>query len=58
MSLQQRIEDKKRELESLIQVKELSHTLCSQLEQLESKLDTLADGTEGELGKDLSPVCL
>jgi DASH complex subunit DAD2 len=48
MSLQQRIEDKKRELDSLTQIRELSRDLCSQLEQLEAKLDTLADGTEGE----------
>lgn len=48
MSLQQRIEEKKRELEALSQIKGLSHTLCYQLEQLETRLDTLADGTEGQ----------
>lgn len=47
MSLQQRIQEKKRELESLQKVEELSQNLCSQLENLETKLDTLADGTEG-----------
>ncbi|ODV76191.1 Dad2p [Cyberlindnera jadinii NRRL Y-1542] len=46
MSLQQRIEEKKRELEHLSQIKELSLNLCNQLENLEAKLETLADGSE------------
>lgn len=48
MSLQQRIEEKKRELEHLSQIKELSLNLCNQLENLEAKLETLADGSEGK----------
>ncbi|KAH3675010.1 hypothetical protein WICMUC_002842 [Wickerhamomyces mucosus] len=46
MSLQQRIDEKKRELESLSNIKALSQNLCEQLENIESKLETLADGTE------------
>lgn len=48
MSLQQRISEKRKELESLNQVKQLSQDLAIQLEQLEAKLDTLSDGTEGK----------
>lgn len=50
MSLQTRIEEKRKELEALVQVKDLSEGLVANLEQLESKLDTLSDGTEGESG--------
>jgi len=42
-----RIEEKKQELESLIALRDLSGNLASQMEQLEEKLSTLADGTEG-----------
>jgi len=49
MSLQQRISEKRRELDSLNQIDQLSQDLTNQLEQLEAKLDTLSDGTEGEL---------
>ncbi|KAF8544068.1 DASH complex subunit Dad2-domain-containing protein [Trichophaea hybrida] len=41
-----RIEEKKQELESLIALRDLSGNLASQMEQLEEKLSTLADGTE------------
>lgn len=58
MSLQQRINEKKRELEQLSQVKQLADTLCSQLEQLETKLDTLADGTEGMNEHTTTPISI
>ncbi|ODQ81130.1 hypothetical protein BABINDRAFT_12389 [Babjeviella inositovora NRRL Y-12698] len=41
-----RIEDKKDELAKLIQVKEYSEVLGNQLELLQEKLSTMADGTE------------
>ncbi|CDR37202.1 CYFA0S01e08394g1_1 [Cyberlindnera fabianii] len=58
MSLQQRINEKKRELEQLSQVKQLADTLCWQLEQLETKLDTLADGTEGMNEHTSTPISI
>ena len=42
-----RINEKKAELESLKQLKDLSAGLAAQMEALESKLSTLSDGTEG-----------
>ncbi|GAM89674.1 hypothetical protein ANO11243_077130 [Dothideomycetidae sp. 11243] len=45
-ALQQRINEKKRELESLRQLRDLSGGLAGQMEQLEEKLGTLSDGTE------------
>lgn len=42
-----RIQEKQKELENLLQMKELSATLAEQMVDLESKLETLADGTDG-----------
>jgi DASH complex subunit DAD2 len=42
-----RINEKKQELENLIALRELSAALASQMQQLEEKLETLTDGTEG-----------
>lgn len=47
-ALQQRISEKKLELESLKQLRDLSAGLAGQMEQLEEKLATLSNGTEGE----------
>lgn len=44
--LQTRINEKKAELESLLQLRDLSAGLAGQMEQLERKLATLSDGTE------------
>ena len=44
-----RIEEKRAELESLKQLRDLSAAVASQMEALEEKLSTLSDGTEGEL---------
>ncbi|KAF2149482.1 hypothetical protein K461DRAFT_288049 [Myriangium duriaei CBS 260.36] len=45
-ALQQRINEKKLELESLKQLRDLSAGLAGQMEQLEEKLGTLSNGTE------------
>lgn len=45
-ALQARIHEKKGELESLRQLRDLSAGLASQMQQLEEKLATLSDGTE------------
>ncbi|KAF8474862.1 DASH complex subunit Dad2-domain-containing protein [Kalaharituber pfeilii] len=45
-ALLQRINEKREELDNLLQLKELSALLALQMEQLEAKLNTLADGTE------------
>lgn len=45
-ALQTRINDKKLELESLRQLRDLSAGLAEQMQQLEEKLNTLSDGTE------------
>lgn len=42
-----RIEEKKAELESLKELRDLSATVANQMEALEQKLTTLSDGTEG-----------
>ena len=42
-----RIEEKKAELESLKQLRDLSAAVATQMEALEQKLSTLSDGTEG-----------
>ena len=47
--LAQRISEKKQELENLIQLRDLSAALAQQMEMLEEKLGTLADGTEGRV---------
>lgn len=47
-ALQQRIVEKKAELENLKQLRDLSAGLAGQMEQLEEKLSTLSNGTEGE----------
>lgn len=47
-ALVQRINDKKEELENLVQLRELSAALAQQMEQLGEKLSTLADGTQGK----------
>lgn len=44
--LQTRINEKKLELESLRQLRDLSAGLAGQMQQLEEKLSTLSDGTE------------
>lgn len=44
--LTSRIAEKQAELESLSQLRDLSATLATQMENLESKLHCLADGTE------------
>jgi len=48
-ALAQRISEKKQELENLIQLRDLSAALARQMEMLEEKLGTLADGTEGRV---------
>lgn len=45
-ALQARINEKKGELESLRQLRDLSAGLAGQMQQLEEKLGTLSDGTE------------
>jgi hypothetical protein len=45
--LQARINEKKQELASLRELQSLSAGLADQMEQLEQKLGTLSDGTEG-----------
>ena len=44
--LQSRITEKKAELENLKQLRDLSAGLADQMQQLESKLSTLSNGTE------------
>ena len=46
-ALQHRINEKKVELENLKQLRDLSAGLAGQMEQLEEKLGTLSNGTEG-----------
>lgn len=43
-----RVNEKKAELESLKDLRDLSAEMASQMEALEQKLATLTDGTEGE----------
>ncbi len=47
MSLQARVNEKREELEHLKQLRDLSAAVATQMEALEEKLSTLADGTEG-----------
>lgn len=42
-----RIEEKKTELQSLRELRDLSAAVANQMEALEQKLTTLSDGTEG-----------
>lgn len=42
-----RIEEKKAELESLRELRDLSAAVATQMEALEQKLSTLSNGTEG-----------
>lgn len=49
-ALQTRINEKKVELESLKQPRDLSAGLARQMQTLEEKLVTLTDGTEGLFG--------
>ena len=49
--LSARINEKKAELESLRQLRDLSGGLAAQMQALEEKLSTLSDGTEGK------PLC-
>lgn len=42
-----RVNEKKAELESLKELRDLSAAVASQMEALEQKLGTLSDGTEG-----------
>lgn len=44
--LETRLSEKKRELENLLQLQQLSGDLVKELQVLAGKLDTLADGTE------------
>jgi len=46
LALQARIDEKKAELESLQQLRDLSAGLAGQMQQLEEKLATLSSGTE------------
>lgn len=46
-ALQHRINEKRAELDNLKQLRDLSAGLAGQMEQLEDKLSTLSDGTEG-----------
>ena len=46
-ALQQRINEKRAELDNLKQLRDLSGGLAGQMEQLEEKLSTLSSGTEG-----------
>lgn len=46
-ALAARIEEKRAELAHLQQLRDLSGEVASQMEQLEHKLSTLSDGTEG-----------
>jgi hypothetical protein len=46
-ALQQRINEKRAELENLKHLRELSAGLAGQMQQLEEKLSTLSDGTQG-----------
>ncbi len=48
LSLQARVRDKRAELESLKELRDLSAAVASQMEALEQKLATLSDGTEGK----------
>jgi DASH complex subunit DAD2 len=41
------VDEKKQQLEDLVALHDLSGNLASQMQQLEEKLTTLADGTEG-----------
>jgi hypothetical protein len=43
-----RINDKKQELESLLALRDLSGNMAAQMEELQEKLKTLSDGTEGK----------
>jgi DASH complex subunit DAD2 len=47
--LASRIAEKKQELESLMQLRDLSSSFATQMVQLQEKLATLVDGTEGML---------
>lgn len=47
-ALQHRINEKRAELDNLKQLRDLSAGLARQMEQLEEKLSTLANGTEGK----------
>ena len=55
-ALQQRINEKRVELENLKQLRDLSAGLAGQMEQLEEKLSTLSNGTEGG-NQSLSWMC-
>ena len=44
-----RVSEKKLELENLRELRDLSAQLASQMEMLETKLSTLANGTEGTI---------
>jgi DASH complex subunit DAD2 len=48
-ALTARINEKRVELDNLIQLRDLSAGLAAQMQALETKLATLADGTEGAL---------
>ncbi|KAH0555632.1 hypothetical protein GP486_006423 [Trichoglossum hirsutum] len=50
-----RINEKKIELENLKQLRDLSAGLAGQMQMLEEKLATLADGTEAKLPKPQDP---
>jgi DASH complex subunit DAD2 len=48
-ALAARIASKKAELDNLIQLRDMSNDLAGQMQALQAKLETLKDGTEGEL---------
>ncbi len=47
LSLQARVKDKQAELENLKELRDLSAAVASQIEDLEQRLATLSNGTEG-----------
>ena len=47
-ALLQRVSEKKAELENLKELRDLSAAVAAQMENLEQKLATLSDGTEGK----------
>jgi len=51
-----RVNEKKAELANLKELRDLSAQLASQMEMLENKLATLADGTQGEFCGDTAYI--
>jgi DASH complex subunit DAD2 len=57
-ALAARINEKKQELENLMALRDLSANLATQMQQLEDKLKTLADGTEGKSSQHGATKCI